>query len=186
MIKLLHLAQTTPGLEYHLKHKLPISENIYRYSSEAFVNLFAEARELWKDGILELPLPDVELLETTDIGRWGIYEGEKVPLDLPMLDEAEYQGKKVQLNKPKRGGSKKFYVYVKDPKTKNIKKVSFGAKAGGQNLAVKFKDRGARSSFAARHNCKDKKDKTKAGYWSCRIPRYWKSLGGSSNYSGYW
>jgi len=94
-----------------------------------------------------------------------------------LLKEAEYRGKKVQLNKPKRGGSKKFYVYVRDPKTKNIKKVSFGAKSGGGNLAVKLKDPKARKAFADRHNCEQKNDKTKAGYWACRLPRYAKSLG---------
>jgi hypothetical protein len=205
MLKLLEIVNTTPGLDYHIKHNLPISENIYRYSSDAFIDLFAEARELWYASKIDLPLPDVDLLENTDIGLWGIYEGQKVPLDLPMLDEArddslqdeienknlseaKYKGKAVQLNKPKRGGSggKKFYVYVKDPKTGNVKKISFGAASGGQNLAVKFKEPGARASFAARHNCKDKKDKTSPGYWSCRLPAYWKSLGGDKNYSGYW
>lgn len=93
------------------------------------------------------------------------------------IPEAEYQGKKVELSKPKRGGSKKFYVYVKDPKTKNIKKVSFGADSGGGKLAVKLKDPKARKAFADRHNCDQKNDKTKAGYWSCRLPRYAKSLG---------
>lgn len=190
MIKLIDIIKTTPGLEYHLNHKLPICENIYRYSSEAFVNLFGEARELWKTGMLELPLPDVELLETTDIGKWGIYEGVKVPLDLPMeyedLNEAEYQGKKVALNKPKRGGPKKFYVYVKNPKTGNVKKVSFGAAGGGQNLSVKLDDPKRRKAFADRHNCKEKTDKTQPGYWACRITKFWKSLGGNKNYSGYW
>ena len=93
------------------------------------------------------------------------------------IPEAEYQGKKVELSKPKRGGSKKFYVYVKDPKSGNIKKVSFGADSGGGKLAVKLKDPKARKAFADRHNCDQKKDKTKAGYWSCRLPRYAKSLG---------
>lgn len=93
------------------------------------------------------------------------------------IPEAEYQGKSVELNKPKRGGSKKFYVYVKNPKTGKIKKVSFGAKSGGGNLAVKLKDPKARKAFADRHNCEQKKDKTSAGYWSCRLPRYAKSLG---------
>ena len=97
------------------------------------------------------------------------------------MNEAEYQGKKVSLNKPKRGGSKKFYVYVKSKKG-NVKKVSFG----DTGLSVKLKQRGARASFAARHKCSTKKDKTKAGYWSCNIGRYWKSLGGGSNFSGYW
>jgi len=93
------------------------------------------------------------------------------------LNEAEYQGKKVELGKPKRGGSKKFYVYVKNPKTGKIKKVSFGAKSGGGNLAVKLKDPKARKAFADRHNCEQKNDKTQAGYWSCRLPRYAKLLG---------
>jgi len=93
------------------------------------------------------------------------------------VGEAEYQGKDVDLNKPKRGGSKKFYVYVKNPKTGKIKKVSFGAASGGGKLAVKLKDPKARKAFADRHNCDQKNDKTKPGYWSCRLPRYAKSLG---------
>lgn len=93
------------------------------------------------------------------------------------LTEAEYQGKKVEIGKPKRGGSKKFYVYVRNPKTGKVKKVSFGAKSGGGNLAVKLKDPKARKAFADRHNCEQKNDKTKAGYWACRLPRYAKLLG---------
>jgi hypothetical protein len=93
------------------------------------------------------------------------------------LTEAEYQGKKVEIGKPKRGGSKKFYVYVKNPKTKKVKKVSFGAKDGGGNLSVKLRDPKARKAFADRHNCEQKNDKTKPGYWACRLPRYAKLLG---------
>jgi len=98
------------------------------------------------------------------------------------IEEAKYKGKDVPLNKPKRGGSKKFYVYVKNKKG-NVQKVSFGGTTG---LNVKIDEPGARSSFAARHKCATKKDKTKPGYWSCNIGRYWKSLGGSRNFSGYW
>jgi len=185
MIKIKQLL-TTPSLEYHIKHGLSLHENVYRYSSDSFVNLFNEARQALRDGQIELNSQDLHLLSTTDIGEYGVYEEKKVPLDLPMVNEAEYQGKDVDLNKPKRGGSKKFYVYVRDPKTKNIKKVSFGAKDGGGNLAVKLKDPKRRKAFADRHNCKNKKDKTSPGYWSCRVGRYWKSLGGSKNYGGYW
>ena len=88
------------------------------------------------------------------------------------MNEAEYRGKKVELNKPKRGGDKKFYVYVKNPKTGNIKKVSFGAKG----MSVKTDDPARVRNFVARHNCKSRNDKTTASYWSCRLPRY-KSLG---------
>lgn len=186
MIQLAKLLFTSPGLKYHLENNLSLHENIYRYSSESFVNLFAEARREYLNSNIELSSEDITLLEETDIGEYGKYKGKKVPLDLPMLDEAEYQGRDVDLNKPKRGGSKKFYVYVKDPKTKNIRKVSFGAKDGGGNLSVKLDDPKRRKAFATRHNCKDKKDKTKAGYWACRINRYWKSLGGKKNYPGFW
>ena len=90
------------------------------------------------------------------------------------LPEAEYQGKDVELNKPKRGGSKKYYVYVKNPKTGNVKKISFG----DPGLKTKSGNKGRAKSFAARHNCEKKNDKMKAGYWACRLPRYGLVKGG--------
>jgi hypothetical protein len=225
-----------PNLEWHIKEGKSISDNIYRYSSESFISLFEEARRGLNEGRVKLSSEDEQLIRETDIGLYGVFEGIKVPLDIPMeevgdiinckkcshswkieandegsglchkcgydndsnsydmkaledwksLNESEYKGKKVSLNKPKRGGTKKFYVYTKNPKTGKVIKVSFGAEGGGQNLAVKFKEPGARASFAARHNCSTKNDKTKPGYWSCRLPRYWKQLGGDKNYSGFW
>ena len=86
------------------------------------------------------------------------------------------------LGKPKRGGSKAYYVYVRDPKTKKIKKVSFGS--GG--LRAKIKNKDARNAFAKRHNCDKKKDRTKAGYWSCNLPRYASQLGLGANMNTYW
>jgi len=118
-----------------------------------------------------------------DFDQLGPNEQEWVRNEIDNLSEAEYKGRNVPLNKPKRGGPKKFFVYVKNPKTGKIKKVNFGDSG---NLSVKIKEPGARASFAARHNCDQKKDKTKPGYWSCNIGRYWKSLGGSRNFSGYW
>ena len=176
-----------PTLQYHLNNNLTLSECVYRYSSDSFIQLFAEARQAFRDGKITLNEQDMLLIETTDIGEYGMYEGQKVPLDLPMvdqeLDEAQYKGKNISLNKPKRGGPKKFYVYVKNPKTGNVKKVNFGDSG---NLSVKINEPGARASFAARHQCDKKKDKTSPGYWSCNIGRYWKSLGGNKNFSGYW
>jgi hypothetical protein len=87
------------------------------------------------------------------------------------VNEAEYQGKTVTLNTPKRGGSKKFYVYTKNKKG-NVIKVSFGQ----QGMTVKTDNPGRVKAFVDRHDCKNKNDRTKAGYWSCRLPRY-KSLG---------
>jgi len=116
-------------------------------------------------------------------------EGIKVPLDLPLTEEfltevLEEEKKQPALGKPHRGGSKKFYVYVKDPKTKRIKKVSFGMAGGG--LRAKLNNPKARQAFSKRHNCPQKKDRTKASYWSCRLPRYAHLLGFKTTFSGYW
>jgi hypothetical protein len=179
------------NLKYHLNKKLPLHENIFRYGSDAQLELFREARELHSKGLLYLNSHDRWLIENTSIGEYGEFKGKLVSLDVPfveeeILTEAEYQGKEVPLGKPKRGGSKKFYVYVKNPKTGKVKKVQFGAAGGGQNLSVKLRDPKARRAFASRQNCARKKDRTTPGYWSCNIGRYWKSLGGGSNFSGYW
>jgi hypothetical protein len=183
--------KVSKNLQYHLDKGIPLHENAFRYGTEAQLKLFKEVRKLYNEEKLYLNPEDRWLVENTDIGNYGIYEDQFVALDVPFieeeqLNEAKYQGKEVSLNKPKRGGSKKFYVYVKDPKTKKIKKVSFGAAGGGQNLAVKIRDPKARRAFASRQNCDKKKDRTTPGYWSCNIGRYWKSLGGGSNFSGYW
>ena len=91
-----------------------------------------------------------------------------------LVGEAEYQGRKVKLNKPTRGDVKKFKVYVKDPKTGNIKKVNFGhggssAKAKGEKtMKIRKNNPKARKSFRARHNCDNPGPKTKARYWSCK------------------
>jgi hypothetical protein len=95
-----------------------------------------------------------------------IKEKNLVPINDYVIEEAEYQGKKVELGKVKRGGTKKFYVYVRDPKTKNIKKVSFGDTTG---LSIKTKDAKRRKAFRDRHNCDNPGPKTKARYWSCRM-----------------
>jgi len=323
------------NLQYHVDNKLPLTENTFRYGSEAFLNLWSEARYLYVREAIHVNEDDREILEETNLGEYGIYEGVKVPLDMPMIYENQYEpilediqiygkiyeavniensyqiddiesneagsefiftdkhgvkrklmflfGSEIKLswlnpstqewttermpskyedekvmntfgkilikiilpkygsfslqaldaaryrlfrallynnldtskyeliydddtriievyqintlteedkkhpalNKPKRGGAggKKYYVYVRNPKTKKIKKVSFGD-AGG--LKTKINDPKARHAFAKRHKCAQKTDRTKASYWSCRIGRYWKSLGGSKNFSGYW
>jgi hypothetical protein len=97
------------------------------------------------------------------------------------LNEADKKKKTPPIGKPKRGGSKKFYVYVRDKG--KIKKVSFGDTTG---LSAKINNPEARRAFAKRHDCANKKDRTKASYWSCRLPRYAKLLGLKSNFSGFW
>ena len=111
--------------------------------------------------------------------RFGLYEGRHVPLEQPMI-ESDYKGRDIELNQPKRGGKAKYYVYVKNDKG-NVIKIQFGDTTG---LSAKINDKEAAKSFAARHQCHLKTDKTKAGYWACRLPRYAKSLGlkGGGNY----
>jgi hypothetical protein len=130
------------AVHYHVENKIPLAENIYRLHSEEFYKLFREARELYRDEVLEVTSDwDKHLLET-DIGEFGIYEGKEVPLDLPIEEEDK---KTPPLNKPKRGGPKKFYVFVRDGD--KIKKVTWGDTTG---LSVKLKNPEARKSFAAR------------------------------------
>jgi len=225
------------GLQYHIDKKLPLFETVYRIGSNKHLALIKEARKMYSRNIIDL-CEDDEALIKTHLGEFALYEGESIPLDLPMLnevdlrydketianqefddyydnlsssdkekvdkevdkrkekdgrfaweslneekvEEAEFKGKDVPLNKPKRGGSKAYYVYVKDPKTKKVKKVSFGS--GG--LRAKIKNKQARNAFAARHNCKNKKDRTKAGYWSCNLPRYASALGLGANMNTFW
>lgn len=325
----------TENMKYHIDNKKPLTENTFRYGSKAFLDLWAEARFLYSRGAINVSGIDKDIITETKLGEYGMFEGQMVPLDLPMvneinlnsagvkdlirrvvndaklldflnfetvkdflafiqhgsldeyyeiedevhqydqqlseelnenntaeldkikkevealmprlswiddvvvsnyngdlyidldyeldpqeikqlsqlaskynmdlmrksvgknaslvkrrippksqeLDEAEYHGKKVQIGKPKRGGAsgKKFYVYVMDKG--KVKKVSFGDSGG---LSTKINDPKARHAYAARHKCAQAKDRTKAGYWSCNIGRYWKSLGGSKNFSGYW
>lgn len=92
--------------------------------------------------------------------------------DTDIILEAEYQGKTVQLNSPKRGGPKKFYVFVKNNEGRVIK-VTFG----DPNATIKNDDVKAAASFQARHRCAQQKDKTSAAYWSCNVARYSKQLG---------
>lgn len=341
------------GLKYHMDNNKPLTEHLYRAGSTNYFNLWSEARSMYSRNILEITdKDDLEILTETDLGHFGMFEGKKVPLDFPMLDEqgadtaweddegdkitlqdildmtknvpqkdypteklakvvlnwddnpeevervgqveiskqypilimvdeagkiqwildgnhraqkalrakaktipaklikpsmldakskkvllgvvdenmlneveigdivkidAAYGGGKGEvknkvgsfvvingesyhesdvevineakndnkkLNKPTRdsSGGKAYKVYVKDPKTKKIKTVRFGS--GG--LRAKINNKKARNAFAARHKCSTKKDKTKAGYWSCRLPRYAKLLGLKSNFGGFW
>jgi len=296
------------GLQYHMDKKIQLHESVYRIGSEKHFKLIREARALWVRGIINVSEDDQAILET-NLGHFGMYEGEAVPLDMPMVNEEVDEGgfsdkiiksvikpeevsrlskvlnsnnipfkteklgkvtmfkfknyddvdkvealisrnridideaivdydfskeelirvikqlkrgastevgmikafekalgreltddeirgfklneakkkskskkKDPPIGKPKRGGSKAYYVYVRDPKTKKIKKVSFGS--GG--LRAKIRNPKARKAFAARHRCAQKNDRTKASYWSCRLPRYAKQLGLGSNMNTFW
>ena len=234
----------TENMKYHVNNKLPLTENTFRYGSQAFLDLWAEARYLYSRNAIHVNDDDKEILLETNLGEYGIYNGIKVPLDMLMLEESQMldgyevdffhtkanvyanieissenstfdddiqikgtgkteeeafedlkqnyekykkglyevdKKKNPPIGKPKRGGSKKFYVYVRDKG--KITKVSFGDTTG---LSAKINNPEARRAFAARHDCKNKTDRTKASYWSCRLPRYAKLLGLKSSFSGFW
>jgi hypothetical protein len=241
------------NMKHHVENRVPINENLFRYGSDSFLDMWAEARYLYSRNAIHVNDTDKEILVETDLGEFGIFEGKKVPLDLLMekiefpfkykgfkysvedtggmvndrgqkvwkvliqdkngdieiiivrgssnieghneakkyiedelssenLTEADKKKKTPPIGKPKRGGSKKFYVYVRK-KGGGIKKVSFGDTTG---LSAKINNPKARQAFAKRHDCANKKDKTKASYWSCRLPRYAKLLGLKSSFSGFW
>lgn len=182
-LKKFELFNISENIKYHIDNKLSLLECVFRTNSESFYSLFKEARELYDNNLIDVSGLDKYLFENTDLGKFGIYEGKVVALDLPIEEDMINEYKKVKLNKPTRSsGPKKYQVYVKNPKTGNIKKINFGDVKGG--LSTKINDPEARKSFIARHKCHLKKDKMTAGYWACRIPRY-KNLY-SGTYSGYW
>jgi hypothetical protein len=177
--------QISEHLDYHINNNYSVAESIFRPGSSAHITLLSEARELFFEGSLELGLLDRQLFESTDLGLIVSFRGHPVPLDLPLeiLDLSE--GASPKLNYPTRnsGGATKYQVYVRNPKSGNINRIQFGDVHGG--LTAKVSNSKARKSFAARHNCADKKDKTTAGYWACRINRY-AHLWGGKTYPGYW
>lgn len=188
---LLKNANITEGLGFHIQKGISISAPIYRIYSSAYYSLFEESRALWKRGCLHVGRED-EWFLSSDIGKFAEWEGQIVPLDVPMLiseedsilkQAAAYKGKTVKLNSPRRirkgeggYGKKKFVVFVNAGGGK-VKRVTFG----DPNLAIKNSNPEASKSFRARHKCSTKKDKTTPGYWSCNVHRYWKQLGLSSN-----
>ena len=160
-----------PGLLEHVKTKTPLHENIFRVGSECYFNTIKQGRKFYKMGLYEtINEEERDMLENTNLGEWAMFEGERVPLDFPMyietLDEKKKKKKKKKdppIGKPTKntGGGKKYKVYVRNPKTGNVKKITYGDSKGG--LKGNWNSAEARKSFAARHNCADKKD-------ICRAP----------------
>jgi hypothetical protein len=165
----------TENMQYHIDNKKPLYETTITYGSSGYINLWAEARYLYLREIIDLTGIDLERITETDLGEYGMFEGQMVPLDMPMPDEelineAEYQGRKVQLGKPMQGDVKKFKVFVKNAKGKVVK-VNFGfggTSAKGKRMVIKDKNPKKRAAFRARHNCKSPGPRWKARYWSCK------------------
>lgn len=168
-------------LKYHLNESKPLSNNIFRYGSEKYFKVILEAKDLYNRGLLEASETDEEILNT-NIGEKAIFEGEEVWLDIPMVNESDDKEDK-PIGKPmKSSGNKPYKVYVKNDKG-NVITVNFGS-----GMRAKISDPEARKRYNARHGCSKGKhnDKTKAGYWSCRLPRYASALGLSYKGSAKW
>jgi hypothetical protein len=181
--------EVSEALQYHIDNGLSLTDNVFRVYSESYFDLVNEVRNLFNEGVIDLNEED-RLMVESDLGKRVKIGNEIVYLDAPyiyeteteedILAEAKHRGKNVKLGKPFRtpGGPKKFAVYVKSGNG-GVKKVTFG----DPGLRVKNANKKAAKSFRARHNCKDKKDRTTAGYWSCNVGRYAKQLGLSSSNS---
>jgi hypothetical protein len=165
------------AISYHIANTIPLDECMFRYGSQKYFEYFQELRKLFQNDNLHESLLSIEIIDIleSDLGEFAEFEGREVPLDFIMEEETE------ELNKPKRGGPKKFYVYVRDPQTKNIKKITFGDTTG---LSVKYGNPERKKSFAARHQCSQQKDKTTAAYWACRSNRYFGNT--PAERAGYW
>jgi len=170
------------SLQYHLDHGVGVERNVFRPGSSEFFGIFREARQLFREGKYKLHSEEEKEIIESDLGEFGMFGEQMVPLDFPMLmeqeedeliDEKKRRKKKKKkkkdppIGKPMKnaGGGKKYKVYVRSPSGR-IKKISYGDSKGG--LKGNWNSAEARKSFASRHNCADKKDRTKAGYWACR------------------
>jgi len=154
------------ALNYHIISKKPILENVYKLGTDSFFQLLEECKELYLSGDLDLSDEDITF----------IYENEYGPIEetnyevTDLLNEAEYQGRKVQLGKIMQGDIKKFKVYVKNDKGKVVKvNFGFGGKsAKGKVMKIKKNNPERRKSFRARHNCDNPGPRWKPRYWACR------------------
>ena len=120
-------------LQYHIDNNRPLTEHLYRAGSDSYFALFAEARNLYSRNVLKISnTDDLEILKETDLGHFGMFEGKKVPLDIPMLNEWNLEeaktfkkGDKIKYQLTFRGGVGKYADAIsksKEVKTGVIKK----------------------------------------------------------------
>jgi len=159
------------GTVFQIPLQRELSEDEANEYAEKLADLMFE--QGYEDFDIEISAGDDDISEETydDDDEFFEQYGVMWYNDDDIMDEAEYQGRKVQLGKPMQGDVKKFKVYVKDPKTGNVKKVNFGhggSSVKGKAMSIKKNDPARRRSFRARHNCDNPGPRTKARYWSCR------------------
>ena len=148
--------------------QIPLDRALSEEESDTYADRLAAYmfEQGYDDFDIEISADDLEetdeitIEDDDDIHEWF---GEMYYNEDEIVDEAEYQGRKVKLGKPMQGDVKKFKVYVKNPKG-NVVKVNFGSK----EHKIKKSNPGRRKSFRARHNCDNPGPRHKARYWSCR------------------
>ena len=167
-VKTFEQFEVSEGFQYHMDNGLDITNSVYRIGSDAYKNLFEETKKYWDEGNIILSDKAAWMAKNLEVGKDAIYDGRKVELDTP-----------------KRGGDKKFIVYHnsgKKDKDGNIvaRKIEWGDTSG---LSIKNDDPKAAASFWARQQCdtKAKMDPLTAGFWACYAPSlFGKQLGLSS------
>ena len=140
------------------------------YASGALVKCRKVGAANWGNKSKKEEIEEYDVVNRTDTLDFINYMKETYgTMKESQLEEAEYQGRKVKLGKPSQGDSKKFKVYVKNPKG-NVVKVNFGqgGKAKGGTMRIRKNNPKARKSFRARHNCDNPGPRHKARYWSCK------------------
>lgn len=158
-------------LEYHIDNGLSLSECIFRYGSDAHLELLNETRNLHLNGKIELTETDQFIVEKLKTGQKGFYKGREVVLDLP------------DRNPSLKG--KKFRVFTDSGNRDtdgNI--IAIKHEWGASGYRVKNNDDVARKGFLARHGCHTKpeaKDPKNKIFWVCNVALFWKQLGLSSD-----
>jgi hypothetical protein len=182
------------GMLYHVSRGISLEDPVWRPGTQEFFDLFREAKVLYREGGYSPTESERDILES-DIGEWGLYEGKRVPLDFPMWDDAEmnegaeydflpeakYKGREVTLGAKgaKRSGGR-AHVYVRDPDSGKVKRISFGSGAPDA-MGDSESHRKRRKSFGNRHRCSQNKNRLSASYWACRATKMF-----GRNIPGWW
>ncbi len=154
----------SPELKAHIEEGLDLTNSFFRLGSDAYIKLFEEVKQYWDKGNVILKGPSGWMAKNLEVGKPAIY-----------------QGKKVKLDSPERGGKKKFIVYRNTGRTdKEGNVIAKKIEWGDPKSVIKNDDPGRAANFWARHGCDkmEKMDPTKAGFWACYGPTlFGKQLG---------
>jgi hypothetical protein len=162
-------ASIEEAVDYHVTNNIPITENIFRPGSDNFFLLINEFKKMYQNSSYEPISEWEEDLLCSNIGEFGYYKGQKVPLDFPHIDEDDKtHGKGIGKPWRENGGGA---VYVR--KGDKVVKVRFSQ----SGMKKRYNEPNRLKSFMARHKCLSNKDKTSASYWACRWPRFFSGGG---------